>query len=101
MWFTSLCSPSVGDVCADGLFQRVGAAPGRGGYAQRNGGEGSTQENISRYLCCSQSSVFTDDCHVSAFQDPHLGMASFSMFGSLGAAVQVVLILYPFYPIHI
>uniref|UniRef100_A0A8D0AV17 Limb development membrane protein 1-like n=1 Tax=Sander lucioperca TaxID=283035 RepID=A0A8D0AV17_SANLU len=26
--------------------------------------------------------------------DPHLGMASFSMFGSLGAAVQVVLILY-------
>lgn len=29
-------------------------------------------------------------------QDPHLGMASFSMFGSLGAAVQVVLILHPF-----
>ncbi|XP_071332322.1 limb region 1 homolog-like protein isoform X2 [Trachinotus anak] len=27
-------------------------------------------------------------------EDPHLGMASFSMFGSLGAAVQVVLILY-------
>uniref|UniRef100_A0AAQ5XJE6 Limb development membrane protein 1 like n=1 Tax=Amphiprion ocellaris TaxID=80972 RepID=A0AAQ5XJE6_AMPOC len=27
-------------------------------------------------------------------KDPHLGMASFSMFGSLGAAVQVVLILY-------
>lgn len=26
--------------------------------------------------------------------DPHLGMASFSMFGSLGAAIQVVLILY-------
>ncbi|KAA8591059.1 hypothetical protein FQN60_002002 [Etheostoma spectabile] len=26
-------------------------------------------------------------------EDPHLGMASFSMFGSLGAAVQVVLIL--------
>uniref|UniRef100_A0A8C5GTX6 Protein LMBR1L n=1 Tax=Gouania willdenowi TaxID=441366 RepID=A0A8C5GTX6_GOUWI len=26
--------------------------------------------------------------------DPHLGMASFSMFGSLGAAVQAVLILY-------
>ncbi|XP_040009881.1 limb region 1 homolog-like protein isoform X1 [Xiphias gladius] len=27
-------------------------------------------------------------------EDPHLGLASFSMFGSLGAAVQVVLILY-------
>ncbi|XP_029012713.1 limb region 1 homolog-like protein [Betta splendens] len=27
-------------------------------------------------------------------EDPHLGMASFSMFGSLGAAIQVVLILY-------
>uniref|UniRef100_A0A1A8PI97 Limb region 1 like n=2 Tax=Nothobranchius TaxID=28779 RepID=A0A1A8PI97_9TELE len=27
-------------------------------------------------------------------EDPHLGMASFSMFGLLGAAVQVVLILY-------
>uniref|UniRef100_A0A672I378 Limb development membrane protein 1 like n=1 Tax=Salarias fasciatus TaxID=181472 RepID=A0A672I378_SALFA len=27
-------------------------------------------------------------------EDPHLGMASFSMFGSLGAAVQVVLIFY-------
>ncbi|XP_014848783.1 PREDICTED: protein LMBR1L [Poecilia mexicana] len=27
-------------------------------------------------------------------EDPHLGMASFSMFGSLGAAVQVLLILY-------
>nr|AAC34385.1 unknown [Takifugu rubripes] len=27
-------------------------------------------------------------------RDPHLGMASFSMFGSLGAAVQVLLILY-------
>ncbi|KAM7404719.1 hypothetical protein PAMP_012041 [Pampus punctatissimus] len=27
-------------------------------------------------------------------EDPHLGMASFSMFGSLGSAVQVVLILY-------
>ncbi|XP_077407232.1 limb region 1 homolog-like protein isoform X2 [Vanacampus margaritifer] len=27
-------------------------------------------------------------------EDPHLGRASFSMFGSLGAAVQVVLILY-------
>ncbi|XP_029995011.1 limb region 1 homolog-like protein [Sphaeramia orbicularis] len=27
-------------------------------------------------------------------EDPHLGMVSFSMFGSLGAAVQVVLILY-------
>ncbi|KAF3696874.1 Limb region 1 -like protein-like protein [Channa argus] len=27
-------------------------------------------------------------------EDPHLGMASFSMFGSLGAATQVVLILY-------
>lgn len=38
---------------------------------------------------------------IVTFQDPHLGMASFSMFGSLGAAVQVVLILYPFYPIHI
>ncbi|KAF3860434.1 hypothetical protein F7725_000689 [Dissostichus mawsoni] len=31
-------------------------------------------------------------------EDPHLGMASFSMFGSLGAAVQVILILYPFIP---
>uniref|UniRef100_A0A667WA21 Limb development membrane protein 1-like n=1 Tax=Myripristis murdjan TaxID=586833 RepID=A0A667WA21_9TELE len=29
-----------------------------------------------------------------AFQDPRLGKTSFSMFGSLGAAVQVVLILY-------
>ncbi|XP_056278978.1 limb region 1 homolog-like protein isoform X1 [Pseudoliparis swirei] len=27
-------------------------------------------------------------------EDPHLGMASFSMFGSLGALVQVILILY-------
>ncbi|KAL6483046.1 hypothetical protein MHYP_G00079180 [Metynnis hypsauchen] len=27
-------------------------------------------------------------------EDPHLGLASFSVFGSLGAAVQVVLILY-------
>uniref|UniRef100_A0A8B9H183 Limb development membrane protein 1 like n=1 Tax=Astyanax mexicanus TaxID=7994 RepID=A0A8B9H183_ASTMX len=29
-----------------------------------------------------------------ALTDPHLGLASFSVFGSLGAAVQVVLILY-------
>lgn len=59
------------------------------------------ERTFSCYLCCSQSSVFTEDSHVFAFQDPHLGMASFSMFGSLGAAVQVVLILYPFYPIHV
>uniref|UniRef100_A0A4W6FBT4 Limb development membrane protein 1-like n=1 Tax=Lates calcarifer TaxID=8187 RepID=A0A4W6FBT4_LATCA len=59
---------SSGDVCPDGLFQCVG----------RNGGEDFLREKFSTFQPL----------------DPHLGMASFSMFGSLGAAVQVVLILY-------
>lgn len=59
-------------------------------------------ERTFHAACAKEMSfVFADDSHVFAFQDPHLGMASFSMFGSLGAAVQVVLILYPFYPIHV
>ncbi|XP_010879925.2 limb region 1 homolog-like protein [Esox lucius] len=38
--------------------------------------------------------LFDDSAMPRGMQDPLLGAASFSMFGSLGAAVQVVLILY-------
>uniref|UniRef100_A0A8C6T2Z6 Limb development membrane protein 1-like n=1 Tax=Neogobius melanostomus TaxID=47308 RepID=A0A8C6T2Z6_9GOBI len=38
--------------------------------------------------------LFDEKAMPRGMDDPHLGMASFSMFGSLGAAVQVVLILY-------
>ncbi|XP_034028302.1 limb region 1 homolog-like protein [Thalassophryne amazonica] len=38
--------------------------------------------------------IFDESAMPRGMEDPHLGMASFSMFGSLGAAVQVVLILY-------
>ncbi|XP_062871026.1 limb region 1 homolog-like protein isoform X2 [Trichomycterus rosablanca] len=38
--------------------------------------------------------LFDESAMPRGMEDPHLGLASFSMFGSLGAAVQVVLILY-------
>ncbi|KAF7664554.1 hypothetical protein LDENG_00172640 [Lucifuga dentata] len=38
--------------------------------------------------------LFDETAMPRGMEDPHLGMASFSMFGSLGATVQVVLILY-------
>ncbi|KAI4897437.1 hypothetical protein NFI96_022299, partial [Prochilodus magdalenae] len=38
--------------------------------------------------------LFDESAMPRGMEDPHLGMASFSMLGSLGAAVQVVLILY-------
>ncbi|KAI1891153.1 hypothetical protein AGOR_G00161970 [Albula goreensis] len=38
--------------------------------------------------------LFDDDAMPRGMEDPLLGAASFSVFGSLGAAVQVVLILY-------
>lgn len=38
--------------------------------------------------------LFDDSAMPRGMEDPHLGLASFSMFGSLGAAVQVVIILY-------
>lgn len=55
-----------GDVCTDGLFQCVGVAPGRDGYASRNGGEDLARKNISCLVCHSQTSVFTDDCYFCA-----------------------------------
>uniref|UniRef100_A0A8C2H2G1 Limb development membrane protein 1-like n=1 Tax=Cyprinus carpio TaxID=7962 RepID=A0A8C2H2G1_CYPCA len=38
--------------------------------------------------------LFDESAMPRGMEDPHLGLASFSMFGSLGAAVQVVIILY-------
>lgn len=38
--------------------------------------------------------LFDESAMPRGMEDPRLGLASFSMFGSLGAAVQVVLILY-------
>ncbi|KAA0707172.1 Limb region 1 -like protein-like protein [Triplophysa tibetana] len=38
--------------------------------------------------------IFDESAMPRGMEDPRLGLASFSMFGSLGAAVQVVLILY-------
>ncbi|XP_026877159.2 limb region 1 homolog-like protein isoform X1 [Electrophorus electricus] len=38
--------------------------------------------------------LFDESAMPRQMEDPHLGLASFSMFGSLGATVQVVLILY-------
>ncbi|KAG7471892.1 hypothetical protein MATL_G00102730 [Megalops atlanticus] len=38
--------------------------------------------------------LFDETAMPRGMEDPHLGTASFSMFGSLGAAVQVILILY-------
>ncbi|KAG9269757.1 limb region 1 homolog-like protein [Astyanax mexicanus] len=38
--------------------------------------------------------LFDESAMPRGMEDPHLGLASFSVFGSLGAAVQVVLILY-------
>ncbi|TRZ00050.1 hypothetical protein DNTS_033592 [Danionella cerebrum] len=38
--------------------------------------------------------LFDESAMPKGMEDPHLGLASFSMFGSLGAAVQVVIILY-------
>ncbi|XP_026092530.1 limb region 1 homolog-like protein [Carassius auratus] len=38
--------------------------------------------------------LFDESAMPRGMEDPHLGRASFSMFGSLGAAVQVVIILY-------
>ncbi|KAK1897897.1 Limb region 1 like protein, partial [Dissostichus eleginoides] len=50
-------------------------------------------------VCFNVLELLLDDTAMPrGMEDPHLGMASFSMFGSLGAAVQVVLILYPFIP---
>uniref|UniRef100_A0A8C2X6N5 Limb development membrane protein 1-like n=1 Tax=Cyclopterus lumpus TaxID=8103 RepID=A0A8C2X6N5_CYCLU len=46
-------------------------------------------------VCFNVLELLLDDTAMPrGMEDPHLGMASFSMFGSLGAAVQVVLILY-------
>ncbi|XP_066527835.1 limb region 1 homolog-like protein isoform X2 [Hoplias malabaricus] len=38
--------------------------------------------------------LFDESAMPRGMEDPHLGLASFSMLGSLGAAVQVILILY-------
>lgn len=38
--------------------------------------------------------LFDESAMPRGMEDPHLGLASFSMFGSLGAAVQVVIIFY-------
>lgn len=38
--------------------------------------------------------LFDESAMPRGMEDPHLGLASFSMLGSLGAAVQVVIILY-------
>uniref|UniRef100_A0A8C5GTM0 Limb development membrane protein 1 like n=1 Tax=Gouania willdenowi TaxID=441366 RepID=A0A8C5GTM0_GOUWI len=46
-------------------------------------------------VCFNVLELLLDDTAMPrGMEDPHLGMASFSMFGSLGAAVQAVLILY-------
>ncbi|XP_035993631.1 limb region 1 homolog-like protein isoform X1 [Fundulus heteroclitus] len=46
-------------------------------------------------VCFNVLELLLDDTAMPrGMEDPHLGLASFSMFGSLGAAVQVVLILY-------
>uniref|UniRef100_A0AAQ6A4G0 Limb development membrane protein 1 like n=1 Tax=Amphiprion ocellaris TaxID=80972 RepID=A0AAQ6A4G0_AMPOC len=45
-------------------------------------------------VCFNVLELLLDETAITCKHDPHLGMASFSMFGSLGAAVQVVLILY-------
>eukprot|EP00066_Takifugu_rubripes_P001721 XP_003963125.1 PREDICTED: protein LMBR1L [Takifugu rubripes] len=46
-------------------------------------------------VCINVLELLLDEAALPrGMEDPHLGMASFSMFGSLGAAVQVLLILY-------
>lgn len=62
---------------------------------------GSTRKYLCPYVkwMLVVSPCWSLSVGLCVFQDPRLGTASFSMFGSLGAAVQVVLILYPFTPI--
>ena len=47
-------------------------------------------DNPSKEIVLTMSSYFL------LSKDPLLGTASFSMFGLLGAVIQVILILYPF-----
>lgn len=56
-----------------------------------------TQHFRYMFVCTYIHNVF--HCVFFLLQDPHLGLASFSVFGSLGATVQVVLFLYPFFTV--
>lgn len=51
-----------GDVCTDGVFQRVGVAPGRNGSASRDGGENVAGKNVSCSCSADRPPAFTDDC---------------------------------------
>lgn len=53
---------SPGDVCADGLFQCVGAAAGRDSHAQRNGGQGSPLK--APETCGVLLETDSEDCYV-------------------------------------